>query len=87
MSNNQPTGFPAPLQNFEPGVELLHEAPEEDARGGLDSTVHDDEATAAGADAATAVRRPPVVAVEDVPQTTLADRWREHVEASRQQGA
>ncbi|MFJ4617630.1 hypothetical protein [Streptomyces sp. NPDC088812] len=86
MSNNQPTGFPAPLQNFEPGVELLQEAPEEDARGGLDSTVHD-EAPAAGADEATAVRRPPVVAVEDVPRTTLAQRWREHVEASRQQGA
>lgn len=87
MSNNQPTGFPAPLQNFEPAVELLQDAPEEDARGGLDPTVHENEGPAAGDTDATAVQRPPVVSVEDVQQTTLAERWRKHIEASRQQGA
>ncbi|MEU6669580.1 hypothetical protein [Streptomyces sp. NPDC046727] len=85
MANNQPTGTPAPLQNFEPGIELIQEAPEEQARDGLDSTVHEDERTATGDDSA--VPRPPVVSVDDVPQTTLAERWRQHVEAARQQGA
>lgn len=92
MSNNQPSGSPAPLQNFEPAVELLQEAPEEDARSGLDPTVHEDdvredEARAAGGAQGTAVRRPPVVPEDEVPRNTLAERWREHIAASRQQGA
>ncbi|MEV7862151.1 hypothetical protein AB0O86_25820 [Streptomyces hirsutus] len=84
MSNNQPTGVPAPLQSFEPAVELLQEAPEEDVRSGLDSTLH--EAEAAGDAHAAAAQSPPVVSAEEVPQTTLAERWREHIEASRQRG-
>lgn len=87
MSNNQPTGTPAPLQNFEPAVEMLQEAPEEDVRSGLDSTVHEDEGTATGDADAMAMQPPPVVSAEEVPQTTLAERWREHIETSRQRGA
>ncbi|HLL35384.1 MAG TPA: hypothetical protein VK545_16200 [Streptomyces sp.] len=91
MSDNQPSGSPAPQQNFEPAVELLQEAPEEDARSGLDPTVHEDDVrgdvrTADGAQG-TAVRRPPVVPEDEVPRNTLAERWREHMAASRQQGA
>jgi hypothetical protein len=87
MSNNQPSGVPAPLQSFEPAVELLQEAPEEDVRSGLNSTLHEAEGQAAGDANATAVQPPPVVSAEEVPQTTLVERWREHIEASRQRGA
>ncbi|MFF2519852.1 hypothetical protein [Streptomyces sp. NPDC058086] len=48
-------GVPAPLQSFDPAVELLQEAPEEGVGSGLDSTVQEDEGPAAGdADAAAA---------------------------------
>ncbi|WP_143052470.1 hypothetical protein [Streptomyces sp. cf386] len=87
MSNNQPSGVPAPLQSFEPAVELLQEAPEEDARSGLDATLHEVEGQGAGDADAAAAQPPPFVPVEEVPQTTLAERWREHIEASRQRGA
>ncbi|MFH9083333.1 hypothetical protein [Streptomyces sp. NPDC017673] len=86
MSNNQPSGVPAPLQAFEPGVELLQEAPEEDVRSGLDSRVHEDEGSAAGTADTAAVPPPPVVPEEEVPQDTLAERWRRHIEAARQRG-
>jgi hypothetical protein len=85
MANNQPIGFPAPLQSFEPAVELLQEAPEEEARSGLDSTVHEDEGPAIGETEPVTVQPPPVVSAEEVPRTTLAERWREHIEASREQ--
>ncbi|MFJ9732673.1 hypothetical protein ACIRUL_15165 [Streptomyces sp. NPDC101171] len=87
MSNNQPTGVPAPLQSFEPAVELLQEAPEEDVRSGLDSTLHEAEVQAAGDANVAAAQPPPVVSAEEVPQTTLVERWRKHIEASQQRGA
>ncbi|MFF5518734.1 hypothetical protein [Streptomyces coeruleorubidus] len=87
MSNNQPIGVPAPLQSFEPAVELLQEAPEEDVRSGLDSTLHEAEGRTADEADAEAVQPPPVVSAEEVPQTTLVERWREHIEASRERGA
>jgi hypothetical protein len=87
MSNNQPTGVPAPLQSFEPAVELLQEAPEENVRSGLNSTLHEAARQAAGDANAESEQPPPVVSVEEVPQTTLTERWREHIETSRQRGA
>jgi hypothetical protein len=86
MSNNQPTSVPAPLQSFEPAVELLQDAPEENVRSGHVSTLHEAEGRTAGEADAEAVQPPPVVSSEEVPQTTLAERWREHIEASRQRG-
>lgn len=87
MSNDQPKGVPAPLRSFEPAVELLQEAPEEDVRSGLNSTVRENEGPVAGDTDDMAEQLPPVVPAEEVPRTTLAERWREHIETSRQRGA
>jgi hypothetical protein len=70
---------PAPLRSFGPGVRLLLDAPEEEVTSTRDLSLPEAGRTAADE----AEPPPPVVPEQEVHPSTLADRWREHVETDR----